>query len=150
VHVFFFFVFSAATLHLPCFQLSYFIRTIFFFSTHFPPTYVARRYYAAIDNKGSKAIYAQFGVNGGGDDGSAPLFAQVHVRHFRGENHDIYGPGLCMNADQFFNMVTHIPNLVEVLETDMAVQVPAHIRPILTLLNGNDDTDSGGAGSATS
>lgn len=106
-----------------------------------------RKYYAAIDNKGFKAIYAQFGVNGRSDEGSAPLFAQVHLRHMSGEQRQFHGAGCCMNAEQFFNMVTHIPNVVEVLQKDMGVKVPKHILPVLALLNGDDDMASANAGS---
>jgi len=133
-------IFSPATLHPNC--VSAFG---FFHPDHFC-SYVARRYYAAIDNKGFKAIYAQFGVNGRSDEGSAPLFAQVHLRHMSGEQREFHGAGCCMNAEQFFNMVTHIPNVVEVLEKVMGVKVPKHILPVLALLNGDNDAASANAG----
>ena len=99
-------------------------------------------------NKGFKVCYAQWAENKSSNKGEKVLFPTVQFRNMKGEQREIFGEGITFNADQFFTMLTHIPNLVDVLRRDMAVDIPPHIAKLAMLLSSNDDAASDGAGSA--
>ena len=78
--------------------------------------------------------------------GEKVLFPTVQFRNMKGEQREIFGEGITFNADQFFTMLTHIPNLVDVLRRNMAVDIPPHIAKLSMLLSSDDDVASDGAG----